>query len=261
MKVIIIEDEAPAFRRFQKILEEVDPTIEIVEVLDSVESSVEWMKTNTLPDLIFMDIQLSDGISFEIFDQVEVTKPVIFTTAYNEYMLKAFRVNSIDYLLKPIKPKELKGALDKLKSLQKALGSAMPSLNLNEVIQSIKLTEKKYKSRFLIKQGDNLLVIRTNEIAYFYTKHGVVHLVTKTGKTHLTDFTLDDLEQQLDPLDFFRANRQVFLSLSAIKMVHRYHKGKLLVEVEPDYSETLIVSSEKSSSFKSWLGDEVSSEE
>ncbi len=253
MKVLIIEDEAPAFRRLQKILDEVKPGIEIVDVIDSVEDSVKWLKNHHAPDLIFMDIQLSDGISFEIFEHIKITNPVIFTTAFDEYMLRAFKVNSIDYLLKPIKTDDLANSLKKFEEIRSAFTREEAVPDINALIQHIRLDDKKYKNRFLVKKGDKLLSIESGDIAYFQTRNGVVSLVTSAGRRHLVDYTLDELGQQLDPDDFFRANRQYLIHFSLIKEVHRYHKGKLLVEGKLETEEPILISEEKSSLFKRWL--------
>lgn len=255
MNVLIIEDEAPAFRRLQKILEELRPSVKIIEVIDSVEESVKWLKNHNMPDLIFMDIQLSDGISFEIFEQVEIKKPVIFTTAFDEYMLKAFKVNSIDYLLKPIKKDELGVSLIKYEDLQSAYGS-QNDFDLNALIGQIRMDDRKYKSRFLVKQGEKLLSIEVQDIAYFQSKNGVVYLATVYDRKYLMDFTLDELTQQLDPQKFYRANRQFIVSFPDIKTVHKYHKGKLLVELKRKTEEAITVSAEKATEFKSWFGDQ-----
>jgi DNA-binding LytR/AlgR family response regulator len=254
MKVLIIEDEAPAFRRLQKILEEVQPGIEIIEVIDSVEESVKWLKHHNPLDLIFMDIQLSDGISFEIFDQVKITRPVIFTTAFDEYMLKAFKVNSIDYLLKPIKVEDLAHSLQKFKSMKAAFGEkANP--DLSTLISQIKIDDRKFKSRFLVRQGEKLISIETNDIAYFQTRNGVLYLVTKEDKKYIMDQTLDELSQHLDPERFFRANRQFLIHFCSIKSVRKYYKGKLIIELSLPTNDSLTVSSERASIFKEWLGD------
>ncbi|WP_462251888.1 LytR/AlgR family response regulator transcription factor [Ekhidna sp.] len=251
MKVLIVEDEAPAFRRLEKILLEIDPNIEIVEVLDSVEETVKWMKNHQKPDLALMDIQISDGISFQIFDQIDVSCPVIFTTAFDEYLLKAFKVNSIDYLLKPIKKEDLKHALDKYKNLQASFSGN--GLDMSALLSQINLTETKYKSRFLVKQGDKMLAIRSEDIVCFQSKHGIVHINTKNEKTYLSDFTLDELSNQLDPQCFFRANRQFIVQADYITTVHKHFKGKLLVELVHFSDEQVLVSSEKATSLKQWL--------
>ncbi len=249
MNVLIIEDEAPAFRRLQKILDEIDPELEILEVIDSVEDSVKWLRNHSSPDLIFMDIQLSDGISFEIFDAIDISSPVIFTTAFDEYMLKAFKVNSIDYLLKPIKKEDLAQSIEKYRSLKTVFSG---NTSMNDLIKQIRLDDRKFKSRFLVKQGDKLLSIQTDDIEYFQTKNGVVYLAT-SEKKYLLDFTLDDLIKQLDPEKFYRANRQFVIGYNAIKAIHRYHKGKLLVELQIPTDEQIVVSSEKATEFKQWL--------
>lgn len=250
MKALIIEDEAPAFRRLQKILNELDPSLEIVEVMDSVEDSVKWMKNHEWPDIIFMDIQISDGLSFQIFDQIKVESPVIFTTAFDEYLLRAFKVNSIDYLLKPIKKEDLEGALDKYRNLTR---TAATDIDIAHLIKKISMSETNYKSRFLVKQGEKMLAIRTEDIVCFQSKHGVVHIVTKLGKTYLSDFTLDDLVNQLDPKNFYRANRQFLINADFINTVHKHFKGKLMVEMDHFTSEQILVSSEKATAFKNWL--------
>lgn len=254
MKVLIIEDEAPAFRRLQKILDEVDPAIEIVDVIDSVEDSVKWLRNHTAPELIFMDIQLSDGISFEIFEQVKITSPVIFTTAFDEYMLRAFKVNSIDYLLKPIKQDDLARSLHKYAGMKEAF-SANNSCDLNDLIRNIQLNDRKYKARFLVKKGEQLVSVQSGDIAFFFARNGIIHLQTSEGKVYLVDFTLDELEKQLDPDHFYRANRQFILHFSAIKTVHKWYKSKLLIEPSQAIDDKIIVSAEKASSFKQWLGD------
>lgn len=251
MKVLIIEDEAPAFRRLEKVLLEIDPEIEILEVIDSVEDTVKWLNNHSHPDLIFMDIQISDGISFQIFDELEVKCPVIFTTAFDEYLLKAFRVNSIDYLLKPIKKEELEKSLEKYKTLKESFSSDSP--DISTILSQINLSEAKYKSRFLVKQGDKMLAIRTEDIVCFHSRHGVVHIHTKAEKTYLSDFTLDDLTGQLDPQEFYRANRQFIVNAEYINTVHKHFKGKLLVELNHFAGDQIIVSTEKATSFKQWL--------
>ena len=254
MKVLIIEDEAPAFRRLQRSLEEIDPDITIVEVIDSVSESVKWLRHHNRPDLIFMDIQLSDGISFEIFEQVEILEPVIFTTAFDEYMLRAFKVNSVDYLLKPIKKEDLQQSLSKFRKLNgkdRDHGSA----NLAELLREIKLDDRKYKSRFLVKKGDELYSVEADQVACFQTRHGIVHLHTSDGRTYLIDHNLEELTEQLPPDRFFRANRQFIVHYPFIKKVHKYHKGKLLIELTEDPGEQIIVSAERASEFKNWLSN------
>jgi len=251
MRVLIIEDEAPAFRRLEKILLEIDPDTQILEVLDSVEDTVKWLNNHASPDLILMDIQISDGISFQIFEEVEVKCPVIFTTAFDEYLLKAFRVNSIDYLLKPIKKEELSDALTKYQNLKSAF-SGQP-VDIASILNQINLSEAVYKSRFLVKQGDKMLAIRTEDIVCFQSKHGIVHIHTKVEKTYLSDFTLDELGEQLNPKSFYRANRQFIVNADYITTVHKHFKGKLLVEMSHFSQDQILISTEKATSFKRWL--------
>ncbi|MBX2845898.1 MAG: LytTR family DNA-binding domain-containing protein [Saprospiraceae bacterium] len=252
MRVLIIEDEAPAFRRLQKSLEEVAPDIQILDVLDSVEASVKWLRNHENPDLIFMDIQLSDGISFQIFDEIAITVPVIFTTAFDEYSLQAFKVNSIDYLLKPIKNEDLKGSLDKLKRL--ASSHSFNSEAFQKIIQQIHIRSQVYKDRFLVKRGEHFVSVSIDEIAFFKTRHGVVSLFTKAKKQFSLNYTLDELQKLLDPQHFFRANRQFIVHYSAIDRVQKYHKGKLYVDLTEGLEEDIVISAERASLFKQWLG-------
>lgn len=253
MKVLIIEDEAPAFRRLQKLLQEIDESIEIVEVFDGVNETVKWLSHHQAPDLIFMDIQLSDGLSFEIFEQVEINKPVIFTTAFDEYMLKAFKVNSIDYLLKPINQEDLQRSLDKYQNLKSQFSESNPP-SIQELIKNIRLDERKFKSRFLVKMGEKMMSVETEDILCFFAKSGLVYLQTSGGKKYLMDQTLDEICNELNPEKYYRANRQYILNYAAIKAVHKFGKSKLLVETNFEHEEQIIVSSEKATAFKQWLG-------
>jgi DNA-binding LytR/AlgR family response regulator len=249
MKVLIIEDEAPAFRRLQRVLEELRPNIQILDVIDTIEHSVKWLRNHQEPDLIFMDIQLADGVSFEIFDQIEVKTPVIFTTAYNDYTLKAFKVNSIDYLLKPIDKYLLKQSIEKWESLKEVYNG----VELKEIIKSIKPESKEFKKRFLVKSNSKLLSIKTNEIAYFFTENGIVYIKTnKENKFHI-DTKLDQIQEQIDSQQFFRLNRQFIVNLDSIISSLPYDKGKIMVEVIPKTSLPIIVSRDKASDFKKWL--------
>lgn len=254
MKVVIIEDEAPAFRRLQKTLEEVDPEIEILDVIDSVEESIKWIKNHQQPDLFFMDIQLNDGLSFDIFEEVDILKPVIFTTAFDEYMLKAFKVNSIDYLLKPIKKQELENALKKYQTLKSSLLNE--PLQIQNLISQIQRTERKYKSRFLIKKGDKLFSLETSDCAFFNIHNGVLYANTFDRHQYIMDQTLEEVFAVLDPERFFKANRQFIINFKAIRSASRYFKGKILLELILPTDENIIVSAERASEFKLWFGDE-----
>jgi DNA-binding LytR/AlgR family response regulator len=253
MKVLIIEDEAPAFRRLQKILEEIDPKIELLDVIDSVEESIKWLRHHPSPDLIFMDIQLSDGISFEIFDQVTLTTPIIFTTAFDEYMLRAFKVNSIDYLLKPIKTEDLRQSLAKYETLNSGKIKPFLQLDFKLLADEIRKSQKPYKTRWLLRIGEKLHPLPTEQIAYFCSFNGVVHLSAISGKTYLMDQNLEQIQGELNPAEFFRANRQFILHVKSIAQVERYHKGKLVVKLDPPTKEQVIISAEKAADFKAWL--------
>ncbi|MDW3208362.1 MAG: LytTR family DNA-binding domain-containing protein [Reichenbachiella sp.] len=253
MTVLIIEDEAPAFRRLQKLLEEIDNSIQIVEVFDGVKEAVKWLNHHQCPDLLFMDIQLSDGLSFEIFEQTEISKPVIFTTAFDEYMLKAFKVNSIDYLLKPINKDDLQRSMDKYRNLKSQFANT-DTPSIQELIKNIRLDDRKFKSRFLVKMGEKMMSVETEDILCFFAHSGLVYLQTKGGKKYLMDQTLDDISKELDPEKYYRANRQYILNYCAIEAVHKFGKSKLLVETTFEHEEQIIVSSEKATAFKQWLG-------
>lgn len=253
MTVLIIEDEAPAARRLQKLLEEINPQISIIAVLGGVNESIEWLQSNTCPDIIFMDIQLNDGISFEIFDQVNIPHPIIFTTAFDDYVLNAFKVNSIDYLLKPINEEELKRSLDKYENLKSQFTTSDHSL-IKSLVSQVQQQDKQYKTRFLVKKGEQLLSINTADILSFQSRNGLVYILTAGNKKYLIDQTLDDLAQILDSQKYFRVNRQFILSYESIQIVHKYGKGKLLVETTFNCDEQIIISAEKASIFKTWFG-------
>ncbi|MEM1134911.1 MAG: LytTR family DNA-binding domain-containing protein [Bacteroidota bacterium] len=257
MKILIIEDEAPAFRRLQQLINEVIADAEIIDVIDTIEDSVKWLKNQPSPDLIFMDIQLADGLSFEIFEETEVNCPVIFTTAFDEYTLQAFKVNSIDYLLKPIKKEELTKSLQKLQKLKETLvGSNNDSgaqQDLSELVKAFKQNSNPYKSRFLVKLGERLISLSEEEIAYFYAEDGYVLIKTKANQKYTIDYTLDELEKVLNPHLFFRLNRQFIARFQAIDEIHAYFKGKIAVSLSPSWKENIIVSREKAPLFKTWL--------
>lgn len=251
-QVLIIEDEAPAFRRLQQLIQEADPEIQIVEVIDSVSEAVKWWQHHDAPDLVFMDIQLADGLSFEIFEQVDINRPVIFTTAYDDYLLKAFRVNSIDYLLKPIDPEELAASLQKYEQLRQAF-STDQNVPVEVLVQALKGDQVNQKSRFLIKLSDRLLAVSISEIAYFYTHEGLVWLVTLAGNKYVIEQTMEELEGLLSPHEFFRINRQYIARFESIEAIHNYFKGKLKVDLRPAVKEEVLVSRDRAGLFKRWL--------
>ena len=250
IKVVIIEDETFAAEALENMILELRPEMKVLAHLSSVEESAEWFQKNRHPDLIFCDIHLLDGSSFEIFNAVEVKVPVIFITAYNEYAIKAFKVNSIDYLLKPINKEELQAAIEKFESLQQdGIGDQIE--NLKALLQQNSQREK--RSRFMVKSGQSIKVIPAEEVAYFLAEEGIVLLVNFNGKRFAVNYSLDELEKQLDTHRFFRANRQIIVSIDAVEKAESYFKGRLLLQTNPRTTEDQVISSSKAGSFKEWL--------
>ena len=249
MKALIIEDEIMAAQTLQKLLGEVSPDVEIANVLESIEESVEWLQQNTMPDLIFMDIHLADGSAFAIFEQVNVTCPVIFTTAYDEYALKAFEVNSIDYLLKPVSKDALEHALNKYHNL------AEKRVNAEQIEKLLtQLGEKKnYRKFYLMPERDKLIPLAVQNIAYVYIDAKTVKIISKEGKTYYVSSTLDDLMDDLDPYLFFRANRQFIVARDMIKDVSVWFGNKLAINLTVDVPERIIVSKARVAEFKIWF--------
>jgi two-component system, LytTR family, response regulator LytT len=254
MTILIIEDEEPAFRRLQKMLKELEPDHTLFDQIVSVSSAVKWFKENQAPDLIISDIQLSDGISFEIFKQVEIKCPVIFTTAYDQYAIEAFKVNSIDYLLKPVKKEELEKAVTKFKALTPA--TAAPAIDINKLLQSLQPAGTDYKKRFVVRYGEHIKTIDIEEVVYFYTEDKATFLCTKDARRFVVDFNLDTLDSILDPKVFFRINRQYIISIHSIAEMFAYSKSRVLIKLNPAAKHETIVSTERSADFKLWLGDE-----
>jgi two-component system, LytTR family, response regulator LytT len=254
MRVIIIEDEEAAYKSLTRMIHNIDNNIKIENWLRSVKKAIDWFETNEMPDLIFLDIQLTDGISFEIFETLEITSPVIFTTAYSEYAIKAFEINGVDYLLKPFNQEQLKKSVDKYLKYH----SGMNPSKFSEIINLFKTgkTDNLYKSRFLVKTGDKLKTILTSEIAYFY-RDELVSLVTKDNKKFLLDHTLDELAEMLNPKEFFRINRQFLIHIESIIQAHKYYKGKLKIKISPETDDELIISQERASKFKEWMDGKV----
>jgi len=252
MKILLIEDEEPAAKRLQKMLKELEPDAVVEDNIVSVSSAVKWFAANELPDLIISDIQLSDGLSFEIFKAVEISCPVIFTTAYDQYAIEAFKVNSIDYLLKPIKKEELENAITKYKKTK----VAAPSIDISQLLKSFVNPAAAYKQRFVVRYGEHIKTITIEEVAFFYTEDKVNFLTTKEGRRFTIDFNLDALEAMLDPKTFFRINRQYIISIQSIAEMFAYSKSRVLIKLNPPAKHETIVSTERSADFKLWLGDE-----
>ncbi len=251
MKAVIVEDEHVAAQNLQRMLTSLSPDVEVVSVLQSVSETVEWFALNPAPELIFMDIHLADGSSFAIFEKVNITCPVIFTTAYDEYALKAFEVNSIDYLLKPINLKNLERAMTKFHNLQ-PVERNIEAEAVARLLASFKQNKENYKSNFLIPHKDKLIPLSTDKIACFYTGNKTVNILTLDNKTFALDATLDDLYAQLDPARFFRANRQYIVAHKAIEDISIWFGSKISVNLVVTVPERIIVSKARVSDFKTW---------
>jgi len=249
MKVLIIEDEKPAARRLTKLLLEVDPTTEILNILDSVESTILWLSKNPPPQVMLMDINLGDGSSFDILKKTHINCPIIFVTAFDEFAIDAFKVNSVDYLLKPVKKEDLEKAILKFKNLQYNYSST----GIENLLQN---EGKKYKDRFVIKLGNKIKSILVNDIAYLFSKEKLSFICDKEGKNFPIDLSLDKIEDLLDPTDFFRVNRQIITNASSIKDIQTSSKSRIILTLEPPASMEAVISSERSSLFKKWLKKE-----
>lgn len=251
MRVIIIEDEDLAAWGLISKLQRIEPETEVLATLDTVKSAVQWFRENPAPELAFFDIQLADGLSFEIFEQVKVPCPVIFTTAYDAYALRAFKVNSVDYLLKPVDQDDLARALSKLRQLRGP--AAMDAGAIQQMIQMLR--PRQYKTRFMVKVGDHLSAIAAEEIDFFFGENKIVWLRHQNGRKYPVDYTLEQLEDMLDPQHFFRLNRQYIATIGVIKDVVSYSNSRLKVTLrEPMTPEDILVSREKVEAFKMWLG-------
>jgi DNA-binding LytR/AlgR family response regulator len=250
MKIVIIEDEQLTAQRLEMMLRKYDPQIDILAVLPSVAESVDWFTSHEDPDLIFMDIHLEDGQSFSIFEKINLDLPVIFTTAYDEYMIRAFKVNSVDYLMKPINYEELASAIDKFKRLH----HQEPQNTMQELLQSLAARDNQYKERFLISMGSKLKAIETADINYFYSADKLSFLVTKDNQRFPVEYSLDKLASMLPPKDFFRINRQMTVRLAAISNIHVFPKGRIKLDLIPAMKEEVLVSLDKITPFKEWLG-------
>ncbi len=259
MKVLIVEDEPLAAEQLEEMILTYESHIEILAKLDSIESAVQWLKTHPAPDLAFFDIQLADGLSFRIFEEVEFVTPVIFTTAFDEYALKAFEVNSIDYLLKPIGYENLAKAIDKYAKLFLAPQVNAPAtLNLatiKSVMESIQ-KPKRYKSRFVVKRGEHLHSLSVEEVLYFYSEDKFTFIKTRQDQRFIIDFTLAELESQLDPERFFRVNRQYLITHTALKDIISYSHSRLKVNLLHSDDANIVVSKQKVPEFKTWLEGE-----
>ncbi|MCB9080303.1 MAG: response regulator transcription factor [Lewinellaceae bacterium] len=248
MNVLIIEDELPAARQLSKLLQQQPFQVKVLEILDSVQASVKWLRHFSAPELIFMDIQIADGLSFDIFRQVTITSPVIFTTAFDQYAIQAFRVNALDYLLKPIDPEELSASLEKARAPR-----GLPPVDAQLLTQL--LQRPTFKERFLIKSGAAWQPLPSAEIAYFRSEEGITFAHTLDGRRHIVEHPLDELEGLLDPKRFFRINRACVLQLEAVRKVHPYFSGRLKLDIHPLPPEDIFVSRQRVAEFRKWLGE------
>lgn len=248
MKVLILEDESLAADKLQTTLLELQPEWQIVSRIKSIASAVEWLGGNPHPDLIISDIRLLDGLCFEIFAKVKVEMPVIFTTAYDQYAIRAFEVNSIDYLLKPVQKDKLKAALAKLQ-----VPKDLPLPDYNEVLNFIKSNKTSYKSRFMVRLGQRIVAVPSEKIAYFYSESKLTYIVTLDNKKFPLDQPLDELMDLLDPKRFFRANRQFIVAFDSIAEIHPYFKGRIKILLQPKSDEEIVISSDRTPEFKRWI--------
>ncbi|KAA1247874.1 LytTR family DNA-binding domain-containing protein [Aquimarina sp. RZ0] len=250
MTTVVVEDENIASRRLASLIRELAPEIQIVGQITSVENGKQWFDKNPLPDLIFLDIQLNDGYGFDILDMLENHPPVIFTTAYNEYAIRGFKYNGLDYLLKPIDKNDLRNALNKYRKTK---------VNTNEVFDEQKfkkiknLFHKEYKKRFMIKVGNQFNTFSVEDIAYFKSHEGLIFLHTHSGQQFPIEYSIDQLVEILDPVQFFRINRKFMVSVNAVLEIHSYFNSRLLLKLNPKEDEQVIVSRERTSNFKKWL--------
>ena len=252
MKALIIEDEHLTADRIRTLLLKIDPGITVLEIIDSVKTAVQWFNQNEKPDLVFMDIQLADGLSFDIFEEVTIEYPIIFITAYQEYAIKAFKVNSVDYLLKPISEKDLRNAITKYQRLF-SKEQTLPEIGY-DLLQSIRhLIHKSYKSRFMIRVGDRVKSLDVKDILYFYSLDKGCYLHSSDNRNYVIDFTLDALVDMLDPEGFFRINRRYIISHDAIKDMITLSGSKLKIELLHSDDDSIRVSRERLAAFKEWI--------
>jgi two-component system, LytTR family, response regulator LytT len=251
MNILILEDEKAAAQRMRQLVAEVMPNANILAVIETVKEAVKWLRDSShTADMILSDIQLADGLSFEVLEQVQVKIPVIFTTAYDAYTLRAFKLNSIDYLLKPVDKEELQAAFDKYKSLQQPANTA---IDFSQLLQQLQQGSPAYKSRFLVKQGDRLSHIPATDAAYMRADDKVILLHTTQKQKYIIDETLDELEKVLDPQTFFRINRSYIAHIQSIGRIHTHFNGRLKIELHHCDDTDIFVSRQRVSDFKQWL--------
>lgn len=254
LKVLIIEDELPAQRLLKETLQELDYEIEVIDCLNSIKTAVKWFENNQHPEIVLLDIQLSDGLSFEIFKQVKIESMIIFITAYDDYVLQAFKVNSLDYLLKPIDKDELQAAFEKFQQYNKPfIQEINSSIDFVELASLIKNEKSEYRKRFLIQSNESFFYLPIAQIALFYSIQGITLAVTFEKREYPINFSLENLKEQINPEVFFKVNRQMIINIESIKRVHSYFNTKLKLETQPTHSEDIIIGKDKAASFKKWL--------
>lgn len=258
MKILIIEDEDLAVRKLMKTLASTDFDIEVAGTADSIRASVTWLQENPAPDLILMDIELADGQSFDIFEKTEVKCPVIFTTSYDEYAVKAFKVNSVDYLLKPVQKEDLVAALEKYEKLKREYSTPNSStpFNVDLLVKELQrqLQPRDYRKRFLVKNANKLVSIDTENIAYFFSDNGLNFFFTHDHKKYLVDYLMDEIQEMLDPNNYFRISRALLVSAGSIEKIEDYFGNRLILRLKPNIDKEAIVSRERVSEFKKWMG-------
>ncbi len=257
MNALILEDELPAANRLQRLISRCDNRITISGVLDSVEAAVERLRQGEMPDLLFADIHLADGLSFEVFRQITVDCPVIFTTAYDEYALRAFKLNSVDYLLKPVEESGLREALSKFhkfyatKTAKSAVNAGPDERLIRQLLEG--WGQPRFRQRFLLRRGERLDYVQIEQVAFIYSDNGLTHLVDRNGHRDLLERTLEELDQELDPLQFFRISRKFIIALPAITGIHKYFSGRLKLDLQPAPAFDVLVSRDRVDRFQAWL--------
>jgi len=251
MNILIIEDEIPVAKHIKRLINAIKPDDSVLGPIESIGKAVDWFQSHPEPDLVLCDIQLADGLSFEIFEHVSVQAPLIFITAYDQFAIRAFKLNSIDYLLKPVDPEELKHAMQQVEKRQTSSISA-------ETIQSLlQSSQRKYKSRFMVKLGDMIKSIKTEEVLYIFSKDKATYLHTIDGKNYIVDYALSDLEEVLEPQTFFRLNRQYIASIDAIEDVLIYSNSRLRITLTECEDDSILVSRGRVDDFKRWMDDNI----
>jgi DNA-binding LytR/AlgR family response regulator len=248
MNAIIIEDEKLSAEHLSNLLKRIDASINVMATFDTVKKSVDAFQKGMKADVVFVDVHLADGLSFEIFQKVQIDTPIIFTTAYDEYAIKAFKLNSVDYLLKPIGAEDLRVAIDKLKKFNQSHTSIV-----KDIANAYQNLNKQYKNRFMVKMGDSIVSVKTEDVLHFIAEDGITLLVTNTSKRYPVDYTLDQLAELVSPEQFFRINRKVLISINAVQKVSSYFNSRLKINSDLLDDESAIVSRERVNEFKAWL--------